>query len=121
MSKRQRKTNPQLHELLEQLYTASGESGIRLWRDVAKRLERPRRLWRSVNVGHVARHAKANDTVLVPGKLLAAGEIDKPVTVAAFSFSDAAAKKIGESGGRAILLPDLLRENPSGSGVRILG
>ncbi len=121
MPRKSRKTNPHLQDLVDQLYRASREAEVALWRDVAKRLERPRRLWRAVNVGHVARHTEANDVVLVPGKLLAAGEIDKPVTVAAFTFSEAAAKKLDASGGKALHIPELLAQNPTGSGVRILG
>ncbi len=56
----------------------------------------------------------------VPGKVLGAGAMSKPVTVGAFAFSGGAVKRIEDAGGRVLSLGELVEENPSGSEVRIL-
>jgi len=53
--------------------------------------------------------------------VLGAGSINKKLTVAAYKFSDSAAKKIEEAGGRKLTIPELVRESPSGRDVRIMG
>ena len=105
---------------IRQLRKASRVNGARVWRYVAELLERPRRRRVEVNVSKIERYAKPGETVVVPGKVLGAGNITKPVTVAAMSFSASAIEKIKAAGGRAIHILDLLKENPRGSGVRVL-
>ena len=69
--------------------------------------------------GDLARLAEPKATVVVPGKVLAAGEIHAPLTVAAFHFSTAARAKILSAGGSAISIHDLLKIRPDGSGVHL--
>ncbi len=91
-----------------------------IWRYVAELLERPRRLRIVVNVSKINRYTEQGDTVVVPGKVLGAGNIDHPVTVAAIGFSKQAAEKIRRAGGRVIHILQLLQENPRGSRVKII-
>ena len=91
-----------------------------IWRYVAELLERPRRLRIVVNVSKINRYTREGETVVVPGKVLGAGEIKHSVTVAALSFSYTALSKIERAGGRAIHIQRLLEENPRGSNVRII-
>ena len=46
--------------------------------------------------------------VVVPGKVLASGEINGSFTVAALNFSEVAKEKITKAGGKAITLRDLM-------------
>ncbi len=91
-----------------------------IWRYVAELLDRPRRLRIEVNVSKINRYTRPGEVVVVPGKVLGAGSIDHPVTVAALSFSKAAVEKIKSAGGRVLHIQDLVNENPRGSGVRII-
>jgi large subunit ribosomal protein L18e len=72
-------------------------------------------------VSKINRYTEPNDYVIVPGKVLGAGELDHPVTVAAFSFSKTAIDKITRAGGRVISIFKLLEERPTGSNVKIIG
>jgi len=72
-----------------------------------------------VNVGHLERLARADETILVPGKLLAEGKLSKKLTVAAFAYSKDARTKVHAAGGVAISVHDLLRTRPDGAGVRL--
>jgi large subunit ribosomal protein L18e len=121
MSKNNRKTNQSLIALISDLKDQSRSSGSALWRDVALRLETSRSNWAQPNLSRLSRHAKDEDMILVPGKLLGSGDIFGKANVAAFSVSSSARSKIGAAGGRVITIRELMKENPNGKGVRILG
>ena len=118
--RRIKKTDPRLERLIEDLKRASRERSVPLWRDIAKRLEQPRRHYAEVNLSKINRHSAANDTVVVPGKVLSAGAIEKPVTIAALGFSKKAYEKVS-SHGKCVSIEELLETNPKGSGVKIIG
>src|SRR5438132_977617 len=115
------KTNPHLHRVVRELREVSREAGGAIWRDVADRLERSRKNWSEVNLSRLSRYAAKGEQIVVPGVVLATGEISTPLTVAAFRASGAARKKIEAAGGKAISLLELAVQNPKGSGVRIMG
>lgn len=115
------KTNPGLRILVQDLKKMSWQNEAPIWRDIAKRLEKPTKARVTVNLSRIDRYANANDTVLVPGKLLAAGAITKPVKVAAYGFSAAAVEKITAAGGQCLTIESLAESNPSGTNVKIIG
>lgn len=115
-----RKTDPALVALIADLKAKERETGAAIWRDIAGRLEKPRRNWAETNLSRLERYAGEGETVIVPGKVLAAGSIGKKITVAAYSFSEPARAAIAACGGRAMTIADLMGENPKGSGVRIM-
>jgi large subunit ribosomal protein L18e len=117
--RRKRKTNPQLDTLIGDLKRIGRESSAPIWGDIAKRLEKPRRNYAEVNLSRINRHSNANDTILVPGKVLSAGAIDKPVTVSALGFSKKAYEKISKSG-KCMRIEELIKANPKGSDVKII-
>jgi len=116
-----RKENPELARTLIELRKAAKAHQAPIWGDVAEKLARSRHQHPPVNVGHLDRLAEADQTVVIPGKLLAAGRLSKPLTVAAFHYSEEARSKIHSAGGRAITIHELLKAKPKGAGVRILG
>ncbi|WP_410767112.1 50S ribosomal protein L18e [Haloferax sp. DFSO60] len=113
------KTNPRLNSLIAELKAVSRESGANVWQDVADRLEKPRRTHAEVNLGRIERYAKEDETVVVPGKVLGSGVLQKNVTVAAVDFSSTARKKI-EQVGDTVTLEQLAEQNPDGSNVRVI-
>jgi large subunit ribosomal protein L18e len=116
-----KKTNLTLRELIETLYSYARKYNAPIWAAVAEELEKPSRRRRVINVSRINRYTKPDDYVVVPGKVLGAGELDHPVTVAALSFSKVAIDKITRAGGRVISLYKLLEEKPTGSNVKIMG
>ena len=119
--KRIKKTDPTVISLIDDLKRLSRENDAPIWRDIAKRLERPSRIWPEVNISRISLHVKKNETIIVPGKILGSGEISYPVTVATYKASKKAVDKITEAGGTVLTIPDLADKNPKGSGVRIMG
>jgi len=115
-----KKTNPRLIRLITDLKTLSREKDVHIWRDIAKRLERPARSYAQVNLSKINRYTIEDITVIVPGKVLGAGSIEHKVTVAALNFSDSALEKIKNKGGSCLTIEQLVEINPSGSGVKIM-
>lgn len=118
--KKNLKTNPALTALIDKLKAKERETGAAVWRDIAKRLEKPKRNWAETNLSKLERYTQDGDIIIVPGKVLAAGSISKKITVAAYSFSEAAKSAIVASGGKAVGIEELMDENPNGSKVRIM-
>ncbi|MDY5679263.1 MAG: 50S ribosomal protein L18e [Candidatus Methanomethylophilaceae archaeon] len=114
------KTNPQLVATIDNLKAKTRETDAAIWRDIALRLEKPKKNWAEANLSKLERYAKDGETIIVPGKVLAAGEISKKITVAAYSFSEAAAKAIVAAGGKTLSIEELADANPKGTGVRIM-
>jgi large subunit ribosomal protein L18e len=117
----QKKSNARLLKLIGYLKKKAHENDAPIWRDVAKRLEKPSKSWAEVNISRVAQHSKKGDTIIVPGKLLGSGTLSAPVTVAAYSFSGSAKSKIRSSGGKSISIPELVKSNPKGKNIKIIG
>ena len=113
------KTNPRLSSLVAELKAVSRDSGAGVWQDVADRLEKPRRTHAEVNLGRIERYAEEDETVIVPGKVLGSGVLEKNVTVAAVDFSSSARKKI-EQVGDTVTLEQIAEQNPDGSNVRVI-
>jgi len=116
-----KKGNPNLVKLIEELKRISYENDATLWKDIAKRLSRPLRNWAEVNISRIARYAQKGEVIIVPGKLLGSGRIDKEVTVASFGTSASARKKIEKAGGKSLSILDLARINPKGTNIKIMG
>ncbi len=112
--------SPALEPLIKELRRKSWEYKAKIWKDIAERLETPRRNRAEVNVGKIAKYTKPNDMVIVPGKVLGGGEINHPVIVAALSFSKKAREKIERVGGKCLKILDLVKINPKGSNVKIM-
>ena len=122
MSNKSLKTNPQLVALIDDLKAKTrADPKAAIWRDIALRLEAPSRVWAEANLSKIEKYAADGETVIVPGKVLAAGEISKKVNVAAYSFSEKAAAAIVAAGGKTMTIRELMDENPTGSKVRIMG
>ena len=120
MAKKITATNPRLVKLIEMLKQESYKNQAKIWKDVARRLAKPRRRRAEVNISKINRYTKEGDVVLVPGKVLGAGKLDDKVIVAAFAFSETAKRLIKEAGGEAITIEELIKRNPKGSNVKIM-
>jgi large subunit ribosomal protein L18e len=114
-------TNPELIETIRFLKKQSKENKVEIWRSIAELLAKSRRKRIAVNISRLNRYTEKNETVVVPGKVLGAGEIDHPITVAAFAFSQKAREKIRKARGKCLSIPELVKKNPKGSNIKIIG
>jgi len=121
MTREIRKTNPMLIELIHELKKQSNENDIPIWKDVALRLEKSSKNWPKVNLDRISKYILENETALIPGKVLSTGNLTKKVSIAAWSFSEESREKIKKADGRCMSIEDLLKNNPKGKDIRILG
>ncbi len=109
-----RKTNPSLLEVI--LASKKNEK----WREVSGILSGPRRNRKNVNLKEINDMFNERDTVIVPGKVLSMGELDKKMKIVALSFSETAEEKILKSGSKISTILDEIKSNPEAKGVKFL-
>lgn len=119
--KRTGPSNEHTRTLIAELRKESTSQKAGLWSRIAEDLELPTRKRRVVNLSRLSRFTKANETVIVPGKVLGSGALGHSLVVAAFSFSTGARERIEQAKGKCITIPELIKQNPKGKDVRIIG
>ncbi len=116
-----KKTNPMLISLIQDLKKLSVEKDAPIWKDIARRLEKPKRNWAAVNLSRIDRYTHEHETVLIPGKVLSAGKLTKKVSIAAWDFSETSKEKIKKAGGKILSIEEVMKHNPTGKDIRIVG
>jgi large subunit ribosomal protein L18e len=114
-------TNHITKQLIAELKQTARKENAKIWRRIAVDLEKPTRQRRKVNVYKISKIAQDGEVVIVPGKVLGTGDISHKVTVAAHTFSRQAVEKINNAGGKVLKINDIMKQNPKGKNVRILG
>jgi len=102
-----RKANPELVKTIRLLKKQKA------WFEIASILSGSRRNKTSINLDRI------KEDVIVAGKVLSQGEIEKHKVVA-FSFSEKAKEKIIKAGGKALTILEELKLNPEMKGLKIL-
>jgi len=118
-----RVTGPQTLELIHlirELRKLAFKEKVGLWKRAVELLEVPTRRRRVVNLYKIEKYTKDDETALVPGKVLSMGDFNRKINVAAYQFSNEAREKINKTG-KAISIQELMKKNPKGKKVRILG
>jgi len=121
MSQTTKKTNPVLRSLILELKKTAHDNEAPIWRDIADRLEGPARNYPEINLTHISRYVHEKETALIPGKVLSTGKLTKKVSIAAWAFSEKAHEKIKKAGGKALTIEELIKQNPKGKDIRIVG
>ncbi len=119
--KRTGPTNEHMRALIMELRKESSTQKAGIWSRVAEDLEAPTRKRRVVNLSRLNRHTKANETVIVPGKVLGSGMLEHGIVIAAFAFSTGAKERIEQAKGKCLTIQELVKQNPKGKDVRIIG
>ena len=114
------KTNPEIKKIVLSLKQQAKKEDAAIWKDIAKRLERPTRNTAEVNISDINRHSSPDELILVPGKVLGNGTLDHKVKVAAMSFSASAEEKIATAGVECMAILEVMDKNPKGNDIRIM-
>ena len=85
--------------------------------EAAKELARPKRLWASINLDLIDKQGK---DVLIVGKVLSQGELNKPVKIVAWGASEKAIEKMNKSKANFVLIIDEMKKNPELKNLLIL-
>lgn|SRR3989338_463809 len=115
------KTNIQLQKLIDDLKKQSYTENVKIWKRIARDLEKPTQNQRIVNVNKLEKYMNDDEIMIVPGKVLGGGDLNKKLTVAAFKFSDSAKEKLHANKCIMYSIEELMRKNPKGKKVRIIG
>ncbi len=117
--KRTGPTNFFLRKLIRDLKKLSNKENAKIWKEIAYYLELPRRKRVKVNIGKIEKLAKEGETIIIPGKLLGGGLLNKKVTVVYYNASKSAIKKLEKAGAKGMTIEEFIKENPKGSNTRI--
>ena len=115
-----RATNKELFDVISNLKKFSNKSGVGTWRAVAAKLAGSASQRSQVNLSKIDRHAKGGESVVVCGKVLGDGNLNKKVTVIGFNASSSALEKIEKSGSKFVRISDYISKNPKDK-PRIIG
>ncbi|MDE1861960.1 MAG: 50S ribosomal protein L18e [Thaumarchaeota archaeon] len=114
-------TNQVVIKMANELRAASKNNKAPIWSNLAEMALKPSRARRVLNLAQIDRFVKDNDIVVVPGKVLGTGSISHKITLCSFSISTTGAKKVAQSGGKIVGFSQLIKNNPTGKGVKIVG
>lgn len=109
-----RKTNPELKQTILLLKKQKNPA----WIQIAKYLSRPRRKAIQVNLDKINKYGK--NTVIVPGKILGKGELNKKIIISSFAISSQAKEKIKASGSSYIKISELIKKNPDVKDIKVI-
>lgn len=114
-------TNTTTQRLIVELEKLSKKEKAPIWNRIAEELSKSTRSRREVALYTLDSNLENGEIGIVPGKVLSNGEFSKKNTIAAFKFSEQAKEKIAKSGGKTLTIQQLIKENPKGKKVRIIG
>lgn len=89
------------------------------WFKVAEILSYPRRKRSEMNLSQISESAKGS-IVLIPGKVLSQGELNKKIKVVSFNISENAKKKLENAKIEYSSILEEIKKNPEAKGVEIL-
>ncbi len=110
----QKKLNPDLVETIR-LAKKNKE-----WKKVAEILSSPRKNKVEINLEKINSEAKVGEIIIIPGKVLSLGEINKKIKISAFGFSEKAKEKLLKAGCEILNIVEEIKKNPSAKGIKII-
>ena len=73
-----------------------------------------------LNLDYVNKNAKEGDIIVIPGKVLSMGELDKKIKVVALNASKTAIEKINNAKSTFVTIIEEIKLNPDAKGIKIL-
>lgn len=93
---------------------------IKIWKNIANTLKKARRKRIEANIGRINRVTADGDVIVIPGKVLGSGILEKKITIGALTWSGSVEEKVESSGSKIMDLEAILEENPKGSNIKII-
>ena len=90
------------------------------WFEVAKIISGPRRKRIVANLDEINKEIKDGETILIPGKILSKGYIDKKAKIIALDISESARAKLENAKINYSDILDEIKKNPEAKGIRII-
>ena len=105
-------TNRELFDTIRELKKFANDSKGEVWRAVASRLAGAASQRAEVNLNRISKNTQEGETIIVPGKVLGDGLLNKKVTIVAYSATDSAKQKISQGGGKFVSIREHLASKP---------
>lgn len=90
------------------------------WNKIAQLISGSKKKYSSVNLKEIDKKSKEGDTIVVPGKVLASGNLSKKIRICAMNFSESAKEKLKDSKTEGVMLIEEIKKNPNAEEVKIL-
>ncbi len=90
------------------------------WMEIAQIISGSTRKYPSVNLKDINKKSADGDTIVIPGKVIGAGELNKRIKICAVKFSSSALDKMKTSKSEAVTLVDEIRKNPRAQGIKVI-
>jgi len=92
----------------------------KFWIKVAEVLSGPRKNRVNLNLEEIDKKVEEKDVVVIPGKVLSQGSVNKKIKIIALNFSEKAKEKLLKSKCEVLNIVDEIKKNPDGKGIKIL-
>ncbi len=92
----------------------------KLWLALTKKIAGSTRLQTDLNLSEIDEKTTAGDTVVIPGKVLAGGDLTKKLRIASLSISASAKDKLKKTKSEWVPLYQEIQSNPKAEGVKII-
>jgi len=90
------------------------------WREIAEILSGPRKNRKNINLEDLDEKSNEGETIVIPGKVLSQGELNKKIKVVALNFSEKAKEKLLKTKSEVSSILEEIKKNPKGEKVRII-
>ena len=90
------------------------------WIKIAEILSGPRKNRINLNLNEIDKKVEEEDIVVIPGKVLSQGGVNKKIKIVALNFSDKAKEKLLKSKCEILSIIEEIKKNPAGKGIKIL-
>lgn len=90
------------------------------WVKIAHLLSKPTKKRPDLNLEEINKNSKEKEIVLIAGKVLSLGDIDKKIKIVALGFSEKTKEKLVKLKIPFSYIIDEIKENPDAKGIRIL-
>lgn len=90
------------------------------WYGVAQILSGPRKNQINLNLSEIDENSKEKDIIVVPGKVLSQGELEKKIKVVALGFSEKAKEKLLKAKCEINSIKEEIKKNSGAKGIKIL-
>jgi len=108
------KTNKELVKTIQNLKKNEN------WINIARIISGPRKNLSNLNLEKINTDSKEGDIVVIPGKVLSQGEIDKKIKIIALGFSKKAIDKLSKSKTEFSFINEEVKKNPNAKEIKIL-
>jgi large subunit ribosomal protein L18e len=90
------------------------------WMNVGRLLSRSRSQYPQINLDIIDRSTKEGDRVVIPGKVLGSGQINKKIRVIALKFSGSAKEKLKSQKVEVVSILEEIKSNPKAEGITVM-